>query len=739
MSDNFNPYSEWLGLSATSPNHYQLLGLNETVTDPAAIATAADRAMTRVRACKPGGQARAWAQLLDRITEAKATLTDRALRETYDAQRKSPTAPIATPVNPNLLPPSPHAAPLTAAPQPVAQAIDPMSPMAPVAMGPQAAAPWAAQPTPTTAVPQAVPYLQPAPLGSAAPNPMAPVANAVPVAPVIPQAMPNPMAPFAPAAPFPQAIPAAPSPMAPMQPAGIPVATPPPMPAASVASPMLAAQPFAAPETQLIDDAPKLKRKRTATARAKSSSGGALGAILLGGSVGGLIIVVVGVGFWLAGRQPEPASPRIANANTVPSSVDNGGGTSTVARRLDEIPESERPKPETFTLPTPAPEPQPEATAPTSMTPQPEPTMEPTPSTTPEPTPSMPSAPEPMSDAPLSAADLRSLAQSLTTARTAIGELNFPVANQEIAKSLALARLDEHKAKIRRLQLLSDYVARFRAAIDATLGRVSAGDQIDLGDNRSFGIVEKKPDELIIRVGGQNQTFPMAELPAGLATRLAEMSLDKASPETIAMKAAFVSVNPKVSNDTLEKVRTWWDEAASVSDVPDLLLAINDDYGLKQDQRAVPQDANALAALAALADRLKDARTIEAFAKEYQAAIDESLKTLEPETELSVGGSTSVVVKELKSDRVMITVADETRGFQFSKLPLGLASSIAERVLPRDVPLTMVMKGAYFAAREKGQAAKQFRPLVLSWWKQAGELDPQLQATIGELAKQYPE
>jgi hypothetical protein len=519
-----------------------------------------------------------------------------------------------------------------------------------------------------------------------------------------------------------------------MQPVAIPVAAPPPMPAAPVASPMRAAQPFAAPETQLIDDAPKLKRKQTATARAKSSSGGALGAILLGGGVGSLIIVVVGVGFWLAGRQPEPASPPIANANAVPFPVDNGGGTSTVSRRLDEIPESERSKPETFTLPTPTPQPQPEATAPMSMPPQSEPTMEPTPSMTP-----VPSAPEPMSDAPLSPADLRSLAQSLTTARTAIGEMNFTVANQEIAKSLALAKLDEHKAKIRRLQLLSDYVARFRAAIDATLGRVSAGDQIDLGDNRSFGIVEKKPDELIIRVSGQNQTFPMAELPAGLATRLAEMSLDKASPETIAMKAAFVSVDPKISSDSLEKVRAWWDEAASVRDVPDLLLAINDDYSLKQDRGAVPQDPNALAALAALADRLKDARTIEAFAKEYQAAIDESLKTLEPETELSIGGSTSVVVKELKSGRVMLTVADETRGFQFSKLPLGLASSIAERVLPRDVPLTMVMKGAYFAAREKGQTPKQFRPLVLSWWKQAGEMDPQLQATIGELAKQYPE
>lgn len=153
----------------------------------------------------------------------------------------------------------------------------------------------------------------------------------------------------------------------------------------------------------------------------------------------------------------------------------------------------------------------------------------------------------------------------------------------------------------------------------------------------------------------------------------------------------------------------------------------------------MPLNPSAMAALTERADRLKDARTIEAFAKEYQAAIDESLKTLEPDMELAVGGSTTVVIKELKPDRVMLTVADETRGFQLTKLPLGLAASIAERILPRDAPLTMVMKGAYFAAREKGQSNKQFRTFVIDWWKQAGEMDPQLQPVIRELATQYPE
>ncbi|MCB9941126.1 MAG: hypothetical protein H6823_23080 [Planctomycetaceae bacterium] len=64
-----------------------------------------------------------------------------------------------------------------------------------------------------------------------------------------------------------------------------------------------------------------------------------------------------------------------------------------------------------------------------------------------------------------------------------------------------------------------------------------------------------------------------------------------------------------------------------------------------------PLDPNAMAALTARADRLKDARTIEAFAKEYQAAIDESLKTIEANTELNVGNSTTIVIREPKPDR----------------------------------------------------------------------------------------
>jgi len=331
------------------------------------------------------------------------------------------------------------------------------------------------------------------------------------------------------------------------------------------------------------------------------------------------------------------------------------------------------------------------------------------------------------------------LAQALTTARDAISEQNFTAAESELAKADGLAKSDKLKEKVQRLRLLLDTIRQFRAAINETVQGFGAGDQVTLDANRSFGVVEVTPDRLVIRFSGKNYPYPMNDLPLGLATRLAEMSLAKDDPATLLMKAAFVSLNPKADDDNLAKARTWWEQVASADGAKDLQLAIKDDYSLKEDLAGIALDQKTMEQVAAQSDRLNGSTKLEDYASEYQAAIDESLKTLKAGTEILVGASTTITVQELKKDRVIVEVADVRRGFQYTKLPLGLAAAIAERTLPKDVPLTMVMKGAYYAAREKDSKNKQFRGTVLAWWKEAGETDPQLQPLIQELVKQYPE
>lgn len=98
MSETLNPYRQWLGLDIEShcANHYQLLGLAEGEDDSAKIRAAADRALARVRSHRPGPHAARWAQLLDELAEAKASLDDPESKAEYDAAlRAGTTSPDA--------------------------------------------------------------------------------------------------------------------------------------------------------------------------------------------------------------------------------------------------------------------------------------------------------------------------------------------------------------------------------------------------------------------------------------------------------------------------------------------------------------------------------------------------------------------------------------------------------------------------------------------------------------------
>ncbi len=86
VTESFNPYREWLGLEtdASPLSHYQLLDLPLFEDDVTKIHAAADRALARVRAHRPGAQAQKWARLLDDLAQAKACLGDLARKSVYD-------------------------------------------------------------------------------------------------------------------------------------------------------------------------------------------------------------------------------------------------------------------------------------------------------------------------------------------------------------------------------------------------------------------------------------------------------------------------------------------------------------------------------------------------------------------------------------------------------------------------------------------------------------------------------
>lgn len=93
-----DPYV-WLGVppGPRPPTHYQLLGLDPAVTDPAAVRAAADRQLRKLAEHLTGPDALAAEQVWTEVEEARDTLLDPARRAHYDATvpMRLP-APVAT-------------------------------------------------------------------------------------------------------------------------------------------------------------------------------------------------------------------------------------------------------------------------------------------------------------------------------------------------------------------------------------------------------------------------------------------------------------------------------------------------------------------------------------------------------------------------------------------------------------------------------------------------------------------
>jgi hypothetical protein len=111
MTDQFDPYHRWLGISPEHrpPNHYQLLGIPLFESDADVIETAANRQMAHVRSYQHGKHVPWSQQLLNELSTAKLCLLDATKKAQYDAQLKvsRPAASVPPPVVPTQRPPPP--------------------------------------------------------------------------------------------------------------------------------------------------------------------------------------------------------------------------------------------------------------------------------------------------------------------------------------------------------------------------------------------------------------------------------------------------------------------------------------------------------------------------------------------------------------------------------------------------------------------------------------------------------
>ena len=90
MSETFDPYRKWLGISPKKrpPSHYDLLGVSIDEEDADVVTAAHQQRRAFVESQRGSGQDAAVAEVLYRLDEAKLTLLDRDLRREYDRKQK---------------------------------------------------------------------------------------------------------------------------------------------------------------------------------------------------------------------------------------------------------------------------------------------------------------------------------------------------------------------------------------------------------------------------------------------------------------------------------------------------------------------------------------------------------------------------------------------------------------------------------------------------------------------------
>lgn len=552
MPGNFDPYHAWLGIpsGARPVNYYQLLGLGLFESEPPVIAEAAEERTEKVQRFSTGEHAAEALRILDELRVARQTLLSAQTRRTYDAElrrvmgleapaeKKAPArAAVAAPSRPAAAPP--HAA------APPAAAMLP--PTAPVAA---AAVPRAAQPMPGVAVPIAP---QAMPVGAMP-------AQAVPVAPVAAAAM--------------SALPVGAVPVGglPVAAAAMPVgAIPSGVPVAGVAQGIPVGGPSSL-ELQMPSMGRRFRRRNQSS-----------GTVALIGVALALLVLLGAVCFayrdsLLAALNDQP--PQTISAEDEMQALANAAKQrqyqQRITRNLAKLEQPTTPSPRSASE-------APRRTTPAdhmaSMVAADQDTMtgdrRAPEKTAPQPKKAV-SQPSlialPSLRKPATSEESAAVAKSLANARAALGDRNWAKAREQMNLALVESASPDSMAAVDRMQTLDKAVHGFWDAVKAAVADLKPVDELSYSGKKAV-VVNVEPDQLGLRIEGQNREYKLDKLPGDLALHLAEQQLKPGDPTTKIYLGAFLAVEPK--GDRSRALQLWQEAADEGADTAKLLIDLD--------------------------------------------------------------------------------------------------------------------------------------------------------------------
>jgi hypothetical protein len=187
--------------------------------------------------------------------------------------------------------------------------------------------------------------------------------------------------------------------------------------------------------------------------------------------------------------------------------------------------------------------------------------------------------PEPPPPPQVSRAEVQQLIKAFETAKTALAEQDFSLADAQLATADSLAKLPAQQAAAARLKEVRGYVQQFHEAVAAAVGGMKAGESFKVGASTQVSFVEGDSQRVILRVAGMNKTYKLNDLPPGLALALVDFKLPPADAQTKVIKGAYLLVHQRADSETQSKARQLWEEASAAGqDTSHLQRLLTENY-----------------------------------------------------------------------------------------------------------------------------------------------------------------
>jgi hypothetical protein len=184
---------------------------------------------------------------------------------------------------------------------------------------------------------------------------------------------------------------------------------------------------------------------------------------------------------------------------------------------------------------------------------EPEPDEEPRPAPQPDAKDSEP--PEPR---PIDPAQQETFRKIVADARNSMAARDLAASRDHLAKAALNAQTDEEKARVGRLEKMTEYLGLFWDAIGQAVASLKSGEELTVADTVVI-VVEAGADYVVVRAQGMNRRYATREIPHTLVVALADRWFHD-TPDNKVLLGTYLAIDRKGDR---ARTRELWEEAAA--------------------------------------------------------------------------------------------------------------------------------------------------------------------------------